>query len=345
MNFLKKMLRITFLWGGFILVGVGGIQLYLHGGQKIGTDNAYLKARKYSISSQVSAAVTEVAVVDYGRIKKGDLLFKLDASLFEVAVAHAEASLAKVRTNIESLRADYYNKLADITKVESELAYTSKEYLRLQKLFKKNSVSAREVEYAQFQAEQSERKLDIEKQALEVVLSKLISPDITVELHPDYQLARSELDRAKVNLAYTEVRAPSDGVVARLNLKEGEFVNAGLPLFTVVDDSEIWLEANYKETELTHMKVGQSASLHVDTYPELEWQGHVTSIAPGTGAEFSLLPAQNTTGNWVKVVQRVTVKVALDKAPLEFTVPTLISGMSVYVEVDTGHKRQLSDLF
>jgi membrane fusion protein (multidrug efflux system) len=182
------------------------------------------------------------------------------------------------------------------------------------------------------------RDLDEKIQALQVIRARLIDPDLPIDSHPRVKQALAELEKARLDLSYTEVLAPADGVVVNISTHAGENVVSGAPLMSLVDGSQVWLEANFKETDLTYLQVGQSASISVDTYPDLELLGHVAVITPATGAEFSLLPAQNSSGNWIKVVQRIPVIVTFDNYA---GAPLLASGMSAEVSIDTHHERHL----
>lgn len=338
MNFVKRFLRIAVLWMGPVAVAAAGGWMYLHGGRIVSTDNAYLKSGMVSISSEVGGRVVQVLVQDNQRVEAGQLLLRLDDEVYRIALARAEANLLKVRSNIESLRADLHNKQADVDKAQSDYAYYRKEAERLQKLAASEAVPAIQIDQASFKATSAQKEIDISRQAVEVVKAKLVSAELPIEQHPDYQLALVERDKAELDLSHVDVKAPTSGILANFNVKVGEVINATIPLFSVVDDSSVWVEANLKETDLTWLRVGQTATIRVDAYPDLQWQGKVVALTPGTGSEFSLLPAQNSSGNWVKVVQRLNVK--LDMTPLANS-PTLATGMSALVEIDTGHQRTL----
>jgi membrane fusion protein (multidrug efflux system) len=338
MSWVKRLTRIAVFWLGPVLVAVGGGWLYLQGGRYISTDNAYLKSDMVDISSELTGKVAEVFVADYDRVTAGQVLFRLDDDVYEIALARAEANILKVRSDLESLRADYLNKVGDVQNAEADLHYYVQERERLRKLAKSGSISEVQVAEAVYDAEHAQKQLEITQQALEVVKAKLIDPDLPVEHHPDYKLALAEREKAVLDLEHVEVKAPVAGILARFEVKPGEVVAGGFPLFSIVDNSHMWVEANYKETDLTFMRTGQTAVIKVDAYPDLEWKGVVANITPGTGSEFSLLPAQNSSGNWVKVVQRIAVK--LDMQELA-SAPELTAGMSANVSVDTKHQRHL----
>jgi membrane fusion protein (multidrug efflux system) len=321
------------------------------------TDNAYLKAGMLSIASEISGKVVEVSVADNGRVEAGQLLFRVDDQPYQIALARAEANLIKVGGDVESLKADYLNKLADLEQSKTQHDFYLREFNRLNSLLARKTVSAAEVDQAEYLYLDSINEMQVTTQALQVVKARLIDIDLPLQQHPSYLLALAERDKARLDLSHVRIVAPSSGVVANFSIHKGEYIIAGAPLFSLVDDSYIWVEANFKETDLTHLQVGQPATIEVDAYPDQQWQGHVSSITPGTGSEFSLLPAQNSTGNWVKVVQRITVNLAIDTASDSIASGSIASGsstpsssisgialtagMSALVKVDTGHSRQL----
>ena len=326
------------IWLGPAVLVVIGLWIYMTGGRHVETDNAYLKANMVSISSEVSAKVVEVLITDNSPVEAGDVLFRVDDQPYQIALIRAEANLVKVGGDLESLKADYFNKLADLNKAKTQETFYLGEYNRLNKVLESNTVSEVQVAQARYDYQDALNEVQVTTQALLAVKARLISLDLPLQEHPNYLLALAELDQAKLNLSYIEIIAPSSGVIANLNMQKGEYIIAGAPLFSLVDNGNIWVEANFKETDLTHLRAGQVATITVDAYPDLKWQAIVASITPGTGSEFSLLPAQNSSGNWVKVVQRVNVKLTIDQA----IAPTALTpGMSALVSVDTEHRRQL----
>lgn len=334
---IKRILRVAVLWIGPVAVAVGGGLLWLNGGRFVSTDNAYLKTEMVNVSTELSGRVVDVLGEDNARVEAGQLLLRLDDEIYRIRFAEAEANIQKVRSDIASLRADYKNKQADVAKAEADAVHFDAEFARLRRLKDSGSVSAIDVDAAEFAAVQARKELAIRQQALEVVEARLIDPAQPPEVHPDYLLALAQRDKAALDLAHVELRAPVSGVLANFDVKVGEVVNASVPLFSIVDDSRVWVEANFKETDLTWMREGQGATIAVDTFPDLEWHGKVSAITPGTGSEFALLPAQNSSGNWVKVVQRVAV--TLDMDPLQ-NAPPLRAGLSAHVTVDTQHERK-----
>jgi len=335
-----KLKRKVTLFAGPLIISAIAVYFYMVGGRYMETDNAYLKAGMMSIASEISGKVVEVSIADNGRVEAGQLLFRVDDQPYQIALARAEANLVKVGGDVESLKADYLNKLADLDKSKTQQNFYLREFNRLNSLLARKTVSAAEVDQAEYFYRDAINEMQVTTQALQVVKARLIDIDLPLEQHPSYLLALAERDKARLDLSHVRTVAPSSGVVANFSIRKGEYIIAGAPLFSLVDDSYIWVEANFKETDLTHLQVGQPATIKVDSYPDQQWQGHVASITPGTGSVFSLLPAQNSTGNWVKVVQRISVNLAIDPLTSDSS-SGLTAGMSALVKVDTGHSRQM----
>ena len=327
----KKAKNNLLVWAGPLVIAVIGIWVYLQSGRFIETDNAYLKANKVSISSEISGKVVEVMVGDNGLVEAGQVMFRVDDQPYQIALARAQANLVKVGGDLESLKADYLNKLADISKTQNQQTFYRQEFKRLSSLLPSRAVSAAQVDQAEYQYQDAGKELEVTKQALQVVKARLIDMDLPLKQHPNYLLAMAELKKARLDLSHVQTLAPSTGIVANFNIQLGQYIIAGSPLYSLVDSSHIWVEANFKETDLTYLREGQSAEITVDSYPDLQWQGVISSIAPGTGSEFSLLPAQNSTGNWVKVVQRIMVKLDIDA---NTNTAPLAAGMSAEITVD-----------
>ncbi|MDT8399589.1 MAG: HlyD family secretion protein [Pseudomonadales bacterium] len=323
---------------GPLLIAAVGAWFYLHGGRYVSTDNAYLKTEILTISSEVSGRVVELDLKDNTPVSEGQLLFKIDDQPLLIARARAEANLADTKADIEGLKAEYLNQKLVIAKAETELEFRKKELERMRKLKAQGSVSAAVYDQAEHDWDSAQSDLQNKQQGLQVLKARLLDPQQPVEAHPRYRQALAELEKARFDLSRVEVRAPVSGIVVNLSLHVGENVIAGAPILSLIDDSRIWLEANFKETDLSYLRPGQSAEVTIDTYPGQHWQARVASVTPATGAEFSLLPAQNSSGNWVKVVQRIMVK--LEFVDSHEDLP-LAAGMSAEVTVDTGHIRTL----
>ncbi len=338
---LRRIRHLALLLLGPSVIAAGGGYLYLQGGRYVSTDNAYVKTEIRSISSNVAGMVMEVLPRESQWVSAGELLLKVDDQPFLIAVARAEANLATVRGDIESLKAELENRLLEIAKAETDMEFRTQEYERVRSLYEQNSISGVQYDQAEYARRSAERELAEKRQARQVLEARLIDPGLSTDGHPRVKQALAELEKARLDLRHVEVRAPVDGVVANISTHVGENVMSGAPLMSLINSKEVWLEANFKETDLTHLRIGQPAEVKVDTFPDLSWLGKVASISPATGSEFSLLPAQNSTGNWIKVVQRIKVRISLDDYPVDLP---LASGMSAEVSVDTGHRRTLPQL-
>ena len=334
---------LALLFGPALLIAIGA-WLYLSGGRYISTDDAYVHAGMTQISTDVSGRVAEVAVVENQRVKVGDLLFRLDDRPYRYAVERAEAQLARTRLTIDALRATYAQKQADIRVAQEDVEYLARELERQRQLLASHVASQAAFDQARHKYDAARQTLSAAQQALANVVANLGgNPNIATDQHPDVQAAKAQLDQAEYDLAHTRIYAESNGVVARVDkLQRGSYVTPGTPLFALIGSDDLWVEANFKETELTHMKPGQRAIVEVDTYPGRSFIGTIEGISPGTGSEFSVLPAQNASGNWVKVVQRLPVRIRLAETDAD---APLRAGMSATVEVDTEQKRSLGSLF
>lgn len=337
-SFGRRLRQLLLLLLGPALIAGLSLYVYLHGGRYVTTDNAYVKSDMLSISANVSGMVTGLWLHEGDRIQRGQLLLTVDDQPYRIAVARAEANLATVRGEIESLRAEYLNKGLEIQKAETDLAYRQRELERARSLFEQNSLSAVQFDQARYAADSADRALAEKRQALQVVRARLIDPGVNADAHPRVKLALAELEKAQLDLAHTEVHAPADGIVAAVSTHLGENVISGAPLMSLIDPQHLWIEANFKETDLQNLRVGQPVDITVDAYGKRTWHGKVAVITPATGSEFSLLPAPNSTGNWVKVVQRVPVRIQIDDYAGDLL---LASGMSSEIAVDTGHVRHL----
>lgn len=332
--------RRFFMWGiPLLAVTGGGGFLYLTGGRYVSTDDAYIQAARVAVSTDVSARVSDIPLADNQFVHKGDVLLRLEDKIFVIEKKAAEAQLANARLQIAAMRANYRQKLAGLRAAQENLAYLQRDYERQQKLAASGIASQAQLDKATQMLQSAQQESTAQQQGADTVLANLGgNPDANSEAHPAVQAAQAQLDRAKLNLSHTTVYAPIDGVVTKVEqIQVGDYVIAAAPLFSLVSNTDVWVEANFKETELTYMRPGQKASLEIDAYVGKKFSGTVASVSPGTGSSFSLLPPENATGNWVKIIQRLPVRITLDN---HASVP-LQAGLSVTAEVDTGHRRHL----
>jgi membrane fusion protein (multidrug efflux system) len=332
--------RLPLLIAGPVVALVGVAYFYFFGGRYESTDNAYLRAPQATISADIAGRVVEVAVRDNQRVQRGELLFRLDDQPYRIAVAEAEAQLARARLEVDQLRAVHRQRQADVATAEETLAYRRTELERQRRLLAKGISSQAAFDAATHELQTARQQLAAAQQHAAAALANLGGrADTPVEQHPQVLAAQAQLDRARLNLSYTTIVAPQNGIVTRVDsLQVGDFVNASQPVFALIATDAMWVEANFKEVQLAHMQVGQTAEVTVDALPGRKLTARVVSLSPGTGSEFSVLPAENATGNWVKVVQRVPVRLELENAD-----PNLMlqSGLSAVVTVDTQYRRYL----
>jgi len=326
---------------GPALVAVIAAYFYLTGGRFQATDDAYVRTALVAISANVAGRVQELAVRDNQVVHKGDLLFRLDDAPFRIAVEEQTAQLASARLQVESLKANYRQRRSELVSAQDTLAFQKREYERQQRLLAAGIASQSQVDRALHALDDARSQVAGAQQQVSAVVASLGgNPNIDPDKHPTVQQAQALLDRATLNLSYTVVTAPSDGIVTRVEqLQVGSYINASAPLFALVSTRDVWIEANFKEDQLTHMRAGQIARIKVDSYPGKIFEGRVASVSPGTGSQFSELPPENATGNWVKVVQRLPVRVELDHLDPSFP---LHDGLSANVSVDTHYQRHFS---
>jgi len=316
-----------------------GLYVYARGGREVETENAYVKANVVAVSSEVSGRVAEVAVHDNQAVTAGAPLFRLDPTPFELAVAKAAAQMEVVRTDVQSLRVEYRATLQEAVEAEDRIAFLTRQLERQEKLKEQGMSRADVYDEARHNLHVAQSRLKSIHESTNRVLAGLLGdPQLPAERHPRYLEAKAARDAAAVDLARTQVKAPTAGVVSNMKLQVGEHVEKGAAVFSLIRAGPVWVEANFKETQLTHMHPGQIAQVVADAYPDIEWEAQVTTFAPATGAEGAILPPQNATGNWVKVVQRIPVLLEVKQAARR---EQLRAGMTVTVTVDTGHERGL----
>jgi membrane fusion protein, multidrug efflux system len=335
-----RWLRLLLMFTLPVVIVIAGTGWYLASGRYVSTDDAYVQADTVAVSSDVAGRVVAVEVKDNQHVTAGQVLIRLDQRPYQAAVEQAKAQLAGARLQVESLRASYRQRQAELASAQDTLNYQQREFDRQQKLLSGGISSQANYDQARNRLATARQQVASVQQQLAAVLASLGgNPDIATEDHPMVQQAQAQLDQAELNLSYTVIKAPADGIVTNVNkLPVGSYLNAATPAFSLVQTDHPWIEANYKETELTHMKAGDPATVTVDAYPDTTFKGHVASLSPGTGSVFSVLPPQNATGNWVKVVQRLPVRVELDNPDPN---RPLRAGMSVTAEVDTGYRHHM----
>ncbi len=314
---------------------------YFAGGRYVVSENAYVKANIIAISADTSGRVVDVAVTDNSLVSAGSVLFKLDPAPLELQVAEARAEMAVAKAEIESMRVDYREAGVAIEAARERVRFLAGQYERQSALKARGLGVTESHDEAYHNLQAAEQSVAVLTQRARRVLANLGgSARQPSEAHPAYLQAEARYKQTRTLLDKTTVLAPASGIVSNVRLQPGEFVQAGNAVFTLIDTDDVWVEANLKETRLTNLRPGQSATIEVDAYPDIEWPAAVSTIAPATGAEFSLLPAQNATGNWVKVVQRVPVKLAVEK-PAD--APPLRAGMTAKVTIDSEQKRALPE--
>ncbi|TGQ41298.1 HlyD family secretion protein [Mesorhizobium sp. M00.F.Ca.ET.216.01.1.1] len=322
----------------------GGSYVWVTGGRYQETDNANLQQAKVSIAADTAGRIVRVDIADNQLVKQGDLLFAIDPEPYRIALAQADAAVAGARLNVEQLRAAYSQAMAQEKSDSSEVEYAQSQYDRAADLAQKGINAKSALDEARNDLDKAKQQLAVAQQGIASAKAALGgNPDIETDKHPTVMAALAARDKAAYDLAQTTVRAPADGIVSQAaSFKVGQYVGAGTPLFSLVETGDTWIDANFKETQLTNMKPGQKAEIVVDTYPGKTFEATVKAIGAGTGAEFSLLPAQNATGNWVKVTQRIPVRLQLTDPDGKMALRT---GMSAAVTVDTGVSRGLPGIF
>jgi membrane fusion protein (multidrug efflux system) len=336
--------RFLLMFGLPLALIAGGGYVWVTGGRYQETENANLQQAKVSIASDTAGRVVQVNIADNQTVKQGDVLFAIDAQPYRIALAQADAAVAVARVGVEQLRAAYGQATAQEKSATSEVDYAQSQFDRAADLAKKGINTKSSLDQAKNDLDKAKQQLAVAQQGIVSAKAALGgNPDIETDKHPSVMAALAARDKAAYDLEQTTVKAPADGVISQAaSFKVGQFVGSGTPLFSLVETGDTWIEANFKETQLTHMKQGQKAEIIVDTYPGRTFEATVKAIGAGTGAEFSLLPAQNATGNWVKVTQRIPVRLELADADAKMALRT---GMSANVTVDTGVTRGLPSIF
>jgi membrane fusion protein (multidrug efflux system) len=336
--------RRSVRWALFALLPlalIGGAYWYVTGGQVMSTDDAYVNAETVGISTDVSGIVQQIHVTENQHVDNGQVLYRLDPRQFQIALDNARANLAETALTIASMKQDYGRMLSDVTAQQAQVALDQATYDRDASLVGSGAVSRATYDQARFTLETGKSKLESLRQQAAVQLAKLAgNPDIPTTQHPQFLQAKAQVDEAQRQLDDSVVKAPFAGVVTQVStIAPGKYLAASTTAFYLVATDHVWLDATPKETELTYVRSGQPVMVTADAYPGAVWHGVVASISPAAAQQFSLLPAQNTSGNWVKVVQRVPLRVRVDTS--DKNLPPMRAGMSVEVDIDTGHTRGL----
>jgi membrane fusion protein, multidrug efflux system len=341
---LRRLLRPLLMLGGIAIVIVGSLTFWISGGRVISIDNAYVRSAKESLSTDVSGIVLDVPVQEGQRVNKGDVLLRLDPQPFQLAVVGAKANLGGIVSDMNAMKMDYKRMMQDVDVKQSQVNLDQVNADRFGGLVQSGGVTRAEYDNARFQLATDKQAVAALKMSALVQLAKLGGdPEVDVHTMSQYLMAKARLDEAQRELDHTVIYAPFSGIVTMVDtVQKGMYLAASTAAFGLVSTERTWIEANPKETELTYVKPGDAVDVTVDTYPGRHWDCHVDSIAPNSGSEFSVLPAQNTSGNWVKVVQRIPVRIACEHKPDD---PELRAGMSVIADIDTGHHRTWRELF
>ncbi len=330
-----RALRLALMVAGPLLLVVLGLWYWVHTERYQSTDNAYVVADQVGVAAQIAGRVIAVPVTQNQAAAPGQVLLVIDPAPFQLALDQANANLKNVgdqlRAQLQSLRAAQ----AELAGAQANVAYLTRDVQRKTNLVKRDVVAAARLDDLKTNLTMAQQKaVTLEAQIGQIKASLGGNPDMPITQQAAYQQAVAQRDQAVLELSYTTITAPAAGVVTEVDIKPGDVVTAGRPVFALVMSGKRWIDANFKETQLTYVHTGEQVEITVDTYPGHHWQGTVESIAPGTGSIFSVLPAQNATGNWVKVVQRIPVRIAIDTTA---DGPDLRAGMSAEVSIDTHY--------
>ena len=336
-----RVLARAFMWSLPLLVAAVTLFIWLSSGRTVATDNAYVKGDRAQIATELSGIIVEVPVQENQRVSRGQLLFRLDDQSYRHALTRIDAEIETTRADIRGLRAQWRTKREEIKAALSQQTFAQADFDRQSELAEKKVASTAKLEEARLGLELARQRISAAQEDLQRIEAQLAGdPKIRTDDHPRVKQMMAAREEALLQLRRTMIESPLDGIVAKRPVP-GSYATAGSPAMVVVADTDLWIEANFKETELTRVRPGQKAVIHVDTYPDAQCTGMVQSISQATGAEFAVLPPQNASGNWVKVVQRIPVRVAVACREGD---PPLRVGMSTTVEIDTGHTRSFDGL-
>ena len=328
----RRLARLALLGSVPLLLIGGATAYYIANDHYVSTDNAYVQQDKVSISAEVGGRIIDVAVHENDVVNAGDLLFRIDPAPYRIAIEQADAAIAAAQVRVSSLQTEYQTTGVDIESAREDVAFYEKEYQRQSALMQAGFTTRARLQAAEHALSDARSRVASAQANATKARAALATGSAAPGINPAIKAGQAQREQALLNLARTEVRAPVSGVVSQADrLQPGQMMVQGLPGVTIVASNRSWIEANFKETDLAHMRVGQPAEITFDAYPELKVRGKVSSIGAGTGSEFSVLPAQNANGNWVKVTQRVPVRIAITDKPKR----AMIAGLSAHVRVDT----------
>jgi membrane fusion protein, multidrug efflux system len=337
----RRVLARLVMWSLPALVLAVSLFVWLSSGRWVSTDNAYVKGDRAQIAPELSGIIVEVPVQENQRVSRGQLLFRLDDQPYRLALAKIDAEIETTRADIRGLRAQWRTKREEIKSAQSQFNYAQAEFERQSDLADKKIASTQKLQETRMSLDVARQRISAAEEDLQRIEAQLAGdPKIRTDEHPRVKQMMAARDEALLQLRRATIESPLDGIVSKRPVP-GSYATAGVPAMVVVADTDLWIEANFKETELTLVRPGQAAVIKVDTYPDAECSGKVASIAQATGAEFAVLPPQNASGNWVKVVQRIPVRITVACREGD---PPLRVGMSTTVEIDTGHSRSIGSL-
>lgn len=337
------LLRRVLMIGGVVVVAAAALTFWLMSDRYISSDDSYIQAQTLMVSTDVSGLVKTVNVREGQAVKKGQVLFTLDPHPFQIALDNAKAQLAQVDQTVAATKADYQSMLSSAQAQQAQVALDQRNFERYAALLKANAIAPATYDQARLTLATAQAQLVSLQQTAQTQLAKLNgNPNIPTDQTPQYQQMKAAVDEAQRQLDHATVRAPFDGVVAEVDsLQPGTLVISAMSAFTttsavgLVGTDNVWIESHMKETDLTHVRVGDPVSITIDTYPGRKWSGHVQAVSAASGSTFSALPSENASGNWVKVTQRIPVRIAIDRHKGD---PVLSAGMSAVVDIDTGHR-------
>ena len=315
-----------------VLVG-GATAYYIANDHYVSTDNAYVQQDKVSISAEVGGRIIDVAVHENDVVKEGDLLFRIDPEPYRIAIEQANAAIAAAQVRVSALETEFQTTGVDIDSAREDVAFYEKEYQRQSSLMQAGFTTRARLQAAEHALSDARSRVAAAQAGATKARAALATGSAAPGVNPAIKAGQAQREQALLNLSRTEIRAPVSGIISQADrLQPGQMMVQGLPGVTIVASNKSWVEANFKETDLAHMRVGQPAEITFDAYPDLKVRGKVSSIGAGTGSEFSVLPAQNANGNWVKVTQRVPVRISITDKPKR----AMIAGLSAHVRIDTN---------